>query len=630
MSAYNPPTPNPPTPIYNPSEFTVVDTTGITETEADARYIKKSGDTATGLINFANDLTTNSIDVFTGGNLNIGTSVNNDIITIGNPTANVFIYGNITSIDVQNLVVEDSTITVNKNGLTPTGAGLEVESANVIVSSLLNDATGDWVLNSTNDRLYLNELKEYTVGGNINALSNIIVNRGLGPKVVITDRNLESTNGTVINELKTDIAATHGMVGTRTAHNLEIHTNNTPRATFNGTTGALSLNTGVDVDFGQNDISNIASIQPPLNSGVIIGGLTVGSSDTVSFYTSNSNRGGFGTTGVLSLLTTTPSTTSSNGSLVVSGGVGISGNLNVSGNIGFSNIVGLNGNIRTGNIVASSNVIGGNVIANGFISASGRITNDDATNATSSSDGSIQTDGGLSVVKDIVLDGEIKSLTDITDSTSFTTGALQIQQGGAAVKKTLLVGNGISLQTGLGAGPASIGYFDNNRTGGISVPIVSGVMPQCLEFIFSVDMTAGSAATLLTIDHSATTNAERCIYITLEGIIFGSTSSEASLRVQNQNILLVCSNSTTGFIYTNGVRDTVVNNQTASGSLALGTTTYAIGTNTTTQTSITLTQAFSTGTPSQGLAYRGIARIYAYQSSPTTGVSNFITGITIG
>jgi hypothetical protein len=48
----------------------------------------------------------------------------------------------------------------------------------------------------------------------------------------------------------------------------------------------------------------------------------------------------------------------------------------------------------------------------GAITASGIIKTDDATEATSTTDGSLQTDGGLSVVKDAIFGNDVKLLTD--------------------------------------------------------------------------------------------------------------------------------------------------------------------------------------------------------------------------
>jgi hypothetical protein len=58
MSSYDPPNEIPLPPIFNPINW-VVDNIGITTGQADIRYIKKAGDTATGVINFASGLLTN-------------------------------------------------------------------------------------------------------------------------------------------------------------------------------------------------------------------------------------------------------------------------------------------------------------------------------------------------------------------------------------------------------------------------------------------------------------------------------------------------------------------------------------------------------------------------------------------
>ena len=61
MSEQNPPIPFPLNPIFNPLDWAYADDTLLTITIADARYLKKAGDTATGLINFNLGITTAGI-----------------------------------------------------------------------------------------------------------------------------------------------------------------------------------------------------------------------------------------------------------------------------------------------------------------------------------------------------------------------------------------------------------------------------------------------------------------------------------------------------------------------------------------------------------------------------------------
>ena len=66
----------------------------------------------------------------------------------------------------------------------------------------------------------------------------------------------------------------------------------------------------------------------------------------------------------------------------------------------------------TNKTLTSPVITGTGTIASGAITSSGIIKTDDATEATSTTDGSLQTDGGLSVVKDIVAGDDIKLLSD--------------------------------------------------------------------------------------------------------------------------------------------------------------------------------------------------------------------------
>ena len=72
-----------------------------------------------------------------------------------------------------------------------------------------------------------------------------------------------------------------------------------------------------------------------------------------------------------------------------------------------STLIDVNGNLD----VSGTGVIAG-AITGAAITASGVLKTDDATEATSTTDGSLQTDGGLSVVKDAVLGDDLKLLSD--------------------------------------------------------------------------------------------------------------------------------------------------------------------------------------------------------------------------
>jgi hypothetical protein len=428
---------------FNPSFFNQVETGGVSKEYADSRYlIKVSADTATAQENFSAGIIVQDISTGTG-TMNIGTAGSNTI-NIGGTGSTVNVFGSTTYLDITNLQVEDKNILVNKTGVDCTGAGISVEKDGGVISQFITDSVGDWIVETVNDRLYLNQIQEKTAGNKIVVLS--------------------------------------------------------------------------DLDINSNDIENVGSLKGQPNASLILGNaVDAGSTDIIDFWTSGTRKGQILSSGQMSLTSNIASTSLTSGTLLTAGGIGCSGSLSVK--------------------------------------------------------------------------------------------------------------NGIAMQTSIGSVPAPMAYFDNNRTAGVIVPIPTGVQPQCLEFPYCVDLTAGSASTILTITHSDTTNTERFIYLGVECSIFGCTTSETCLRVQNQNILLCCSNSTSGFQYTNGVRDTVVNNQTNAGVLALGTTTFALGTNTTTSTGITLSQSFTTGTPSTALYARGVIRMF---SGNSTGLSNFITELRIG
>lgn len=136
--------------------------------------------------------------------------------------------------------------------------------------------------------------------------------------------------------------------------------------------------------------------------------------------------------GILSVDDTTTSTSITTGSGVFDGGVGIAENLFVGGNVDLSGggtLTATGGGSLTGTWTdlgtvttvdinggtIDGTIIGGAVVAAGSFAAiigttgvySGILKTDDVTQATTTTDGSLQTDGGLSVVLDTVLGGSL-------------------------------------------------------------------------------------------------------------------------------------------------------------------------------------------------------------------------------
>ena len=119
-------------------------------------------------------------------------------------------------------------------------------------------------------------------------------------------------------------------------------------------------------------------------------------------------------------------------------------------------LIDVNGNLD----VSGTGVIAG-AVTTAALTASGIIKTDDATQATSTTDGSLQTDGGLSVVKDAVIGGAVDitgavttaALTasgiiktdDSTAATSTTDGSLQTD-GGLSVVKDAVIGGDIKVK----------------------------------------------------------------------------------------------------------------------------------------------------------------------------------------
>jgi hypothetical protein len=117
-------------------------TDAFTETEADARFVKKAGDIMTGTLLIAAPASIDSSLVPGEDILNLGTA-NASVINIGWSGATINIQGSVMWQDVDNLAVTDKLIRLNKGGATASGvsSGFEIEENAVITGWLATDST---------------------------------------------------------------------------------------------------------------------------------------------------------------------------------------------------------------------------------------------------------------------------------------------------------------------------------------------------------------------------------------------------------------------------------------------------------------------------------------------------------
>lgn len=196
-------------------------------------------------------------------------------------------------------------------------------------------------------------------------------------------------------------------------------------ASFNSSsTGSGTIRMGPSSNGGESSISFYGNTG--YSGQVWSVGHAVPGSATNAFGIYNSNTSSLSlsitTSGVVSIPNTTVSSTSSNGALTVSGGVGVSLDLNVGGNItgtwnGTTISVGKGG---TGSTTLTST---GVLVGNG-------------TSAISAGSGITYTSNTLTLPKIIT--------NDTTDSTSSITGSIQIA-GGVGIAKKLFIGTDIDI-----------------------------------------------------------------------------------------------------------------------------------------------------------------------------------------
>lgn len=166
---------------------------------------------------------------------------------------------------------------------------------------------------------------------------------------------------------------------------------------------------------------------------------------------------GNGTTGQFNFGNTTNSTSTSSGSLTISGGLGVLLNVYIGVNCVVQGTTDSSssstGTITTlGGIGAAKSIFSGaNIVAQG------------STNSTSSSTGSLRTSGGLGVALNANIGGTF-GVASTTDASSSSSGGACTIAGGCAIAKKLFVGTGIYLPTS-GGTKAELNYYEEYSAG---------------------------------------------------------------------------------------------------------------------------------------------------------------------
>jgi fibronectin-binding autotransporter adhesin len=294
------------------------------------------------------------------------------------------------------------------------------------------------------------------------------------------------TNGT---------AANNATFGTTSGNFLSLMTNGTQRMTFD-ISGNVGINTAtpsftLDVS-GTTRITGASTI-----AGIL--SLTAGTTSTSTTTGSLVVTGGVGISGatyiggtlnaagITSLTSNTTSTSTTTGSLVVTGGVGISGATYIGGALNVSGATTqgtttISGITTISNATASTNTTTGAVVITGgsgiggalnvagatalssTLSVSGITTITNATAATNATTGALVITGGVGISGTSFVAGAL-NVSNSTASTTTTTGALVIT-GGVGIGGALNVGGGLSTTTLSASGNATItGTLSANNVG---------------------------------------------------------------------------------------------------------------------------------------------------------------------
>jgi len=237
-------------------------------------------------------------------------------------------------------------------------------------------------------------------------------------------------------------------------------------------TGCLTVNGNTTTINSTNmtvDDKNIIVAQGATNAAAANGGGI--SIDTVyanieyfatSIASAANSNDRFGINKALTITLPTESNASTNGALVVAGGLGIGGNLNVGGTFGL-----------TSNTNSTSKDTGAFVLASGGLGvelnivAGGGIFANSAEESSTVTSGALVSAGGLGVAKVSTLGGNVV-ISATTETTTLDTGALVVK-GGVNIQKTLMVNTGPVIFGSITDSTYTMGTTGNTFTGAVRV-----------------------------------------------------------------------------------------------------------------------------------------------------------------
>ena len=239
--------------------------------------------------------------------------------------------------------------------------------------------------------------------------------------------------------------------------------------------------------------------------------------------------------GNINIFSTATSTTTNSGALIVTGGVGIGGNTFIAGNVNITNAAPTTA-LNTGAIIVTGGAsIGGNT----FIGGSLNVTS--GTVASSTNTGAFIVSGGAGIGGSIFVGGNSSLTGNSTiggnlfiqsgmDSSSIGSGALIIT-GGVGIAKNVFIGNSLNVQAGTVSTSTSTGAvivtggvgIGGNINIGLGANITGNLLNTSISFLSKISEqitnTTVLTGTSITVDYNALSV---IFYITNSGTISGN------------------------------------------------------------------------------------------------------------